>query len=140
MKVFIRVVLGIATAIVFSVQIGIGARLVTAWAWPHGRLVTITEGVPDDLETAMISLIVAFVYGMLALIFSVAFSFSLRQRVLMLGCMFIVPVVIYALAGINCEIVDACIGNSSVLIWIVSAATAGVLSAALVAVFYRHRS
>jgi hypothetical protein len=139
MKVFLRVVLGVVIALVFSMQIGIGARLATAWAWPHGRLVAITEDVPDDFETGVVRLVVEFIYGVLSLIFAVAFSFSFRQRVLMLGCMFIVPVVIYALAGINCEIVDACIGNSSVLLWIVSAATAGVLSAAFVAIFYRRR-
>jgi hypothetical protein len=100
----------------------IGARWLTSFAWPYGRLVTVSEGTPSDFVVGMLTLGLAAVYGIIVTLIALSPRLTRNAQMVFLLPLIITPPLVCIWIGIGCDIegtrfgMISCTGNKTRLI------------------------
>jgi hypothetical protein len=100
----------------------VGVRWLTSFAWPYGRLVTVSEGTPSDVVVGMITLGLATVYALVITVIALPTRLTRHAQMSFLLPLLITPTIVCIWLGVACDTdptshdIISCTGNKTRLI------------------------
>jgi hypothetical protein len=114
--------------------ISFAVRWLSAFAWPYGRLVMITED-SHESELAFARIIFGFIYAILVALLVLLPRLSVQLRIILLALLLVPPLMIAIHLGLTCDNDQSifnlfhCSGNKTVLKFTIITGLSGVVTA-----------